>query len=32
MRRRMRRAERYDETFNPQTGLGGFEIWIPVKK
>jgi len=24
--------ERYDETFNPETGLGGFEIWIPVKK
>ena len=24
--------ERYDENFNPHTGLGGFEIWIPVKK
>jgi AraC family transcriptional regulator len=24
--------ERYDEKFNPETGLGGFEIWIPVKK
>lgn len=24
--------ERYDETFDPQTGLGGFEIWIPVRK
>jgi AraC family transcriptional regulator len=24
--------ERYDERFNPDTGLGGFEIWIPVKK
>lgn len=23
--------ERYDETFNPNTGLGGFEIWIPVR-
>lgn len=22
--------ERYDETFDPQTGLGGFEIWIPI--
>jgi len=24
--------ERYDERFNPETGLGGFEIWIPVRK
>jgi AraC family transcriptional regulator len=24
--------ERYDERFNPDTGLGGFEIWIPVRK
>jgi predicted transcriptional regulator YdeE len=24
--------ERYDEKFNPETGLGGFEIWIPVWK
>jgi AraC family transcriptional regulator len=24
--------ERYDEKFNPDTGLGGFEIWIPVRK
>jgi len=24
--------ERYDEGFNPETGLGGFEIWIPVIK
>jgi AraC family transcriptional regulator len=24
--------ERYDETFNPDSGLGGFEIWIPVRK
>jgi AraC family transcriptional regulator len=24
--------ERYDERFNPATGEGGFEIWIPVKK
>lgn len=23
--------ERYDEAFEPDTGLGGFEIWIPVK-
>ncbi len=22
--------ERYDENFDPQTGNGGFEIWIPV--
>jgi AraC family transcriptional regulator len=24
--------ERYDEKFNADTGLGGFEIWIPVRK
>lgn len=24
--------ERYDETFDPETGLGGFEIWIPIRK
>ncbi|HEY3740853.1 MAG TPA: GyrI-like domain-containing protein [Bryobacteraceae bacterium] len=24
--------ERYTESFNPMTGEGGFEIWIPVKK
>ena len=24
--------ERYDERFNPETGLGGFEIWILVRK
>lgn len=24
--------ERYGEEFNPQTGTGGFEIWIPIKK
>jgi len=24
--------ERYDEAFNPDTGLGGFEIWIPMRK
>ncbi len=24
--------ERYAENFDPQTGLGGFEIWIPVRK
>ncbi len=23
--------ERYTEEFNPQTGLGGTEIWIPIK-
>jgi AraC family transcriptional regulator len=23
--------ERYDENFDPQTGNGGFEIWIPVR-
>ena len=22
--------ERYDENFNPETGLGGMEIWLPV--
>jgi AraC family transcriptional regulator len=22
--------ERYDESFNPWTGTGGFEIWVPV--
>jgi AraC family transcriptional regulator len=24
--------ERYDETFDPLTGHGGFEIWVPVKE
>lgn len=24
--------ERYDAKFNPETGLGGFEIWIPIGK
>jgi AraC family transcriptional regulator len=24
--------ERYDEHFNPATGLGGLEIWIPLKQ
>jgi AraC family transcriptional regulator len=24
--------ERYDERFNPKTGAGGLEIWIPLKK
>lgn len=24
--------ERYGEEFDPETGLGGFEIWIPVKR
>ena len=23
--------ERYDERFDPRTGMGGFEIWIPVR-
>jgi AraC family transcriptional regulator len=23
--------ERYGEEFDPQTGLGGFEIWVPIK-
>ena len=23
--------ERYDQSFNPATGLGGLEIWIPLK-
>lgn len=23
--------ERYDERFNPRTGMGGLEIWVPVK-
>jgi AraC family transcriptional regulator len=23
--------ERYDERFDPRTGLGGFEIWVPIK-
>ncbi|WGF86984.1 AraC family transcriptional regulator [Marinivivus vitaminiproducens] len=23
--------ERYDERFDPQSGQGGFEIWIPIK-
>jgi AraC family transcriptional regulator len=24
--------ERYDERFDPMTGSGGFEIWVPVKE
>ena len=24
--------ERYDETFDPATGLGGIEIWIPIRQ
>ncbi|MCP3472519.1 AraC family transcriptional regulator [Bradyrhizobium sp. CCGUVB1N3] len=24
--------ERYDEKFDPKTGNGGFEIWVPVKE
>ena len=23
--------ERYSEEFNPQTGTGGMEIWLPIK-
>ena len=23
--------ERYDESFDPATGEGGFEIWVPIK-
>ena len=23
--------ERYSEEFNPQTGMGGMEIWIPLE-
>ena len=23
--------ERYDESFDPLTGNGGFEIWVPVR-
>jgi AraC family transcriptional regulator len=22
--------ERYDEKFDPRTGLGGLEIWVPI--
>jgi AraC family transcriptional regulator len=24
--------ERYDERFDSRTGMGGFEIWIPLKR
>jgi len=24
--------ERYDESFNPATGMGGLEIWIPIRR
>ena len=24
--------ERYTEEFNPQTGMGGMEIWVPLKQ
>ena len=24
--------ERYDERFDPRTGLGGLEIWVPIKE
>jgi AraC family transcriptional regulator len=23
--------ERYSEEFNPQTGMGGMEVWVPIK-
>jgi AraC family transcriptional regulator len=23
--------ERYSEEFNPQTGIGGMEVWVPIK-
>jgi AraC family transcriptional regulator len=23
--------EQYDESFNPKTGMGGMEIWVPIK-
>jgi AraC family transcriptional regulator len=23
--------ERYDESFDPHTGQGGFEIWVPLR-
>jgi hypothetical protein len=23
--------ERYDESFDPWTGSGGFEMWLPLK-
>jgi len=23
-------SERYDERFDPRTGLGGLEIWVPI--
>jgi AraC family transcriptional regulator len=23
--------ERYSEEFNPQTGMGGIEVWVPIK-
>jgi AraC family transcriptional regulator len=24
--------ERYGEEFDPQTGMGGIEVWIPIKE
>jgi len=24
--------ERYGEDFHPATGMGGFEIWVPIKE
>ncbi|PYT97708.1 MAG: hypothetical protein DMG38_18645 [Acidobacteria bacterium] len=23
--------ERYSEEFDPQTGMGGIEVWVPIK-
>jgi AraC family transcriptional regulator len=23
--------ERYGQTFDPRTGMGGFEVWVPIK-
>jgi AraC family transcriptional regulator len=24
--------ERYGEEFDPQSGMGGIEVWVPVKR
>lgn len=24
-------VERYPESFDPETGMGGYELWLPVK-
>jgi predicted transcriptional regulator YdeE len=26
-----REFERYDENFDPSTGLGGLDIWVPIR-